>query len=187
MPNICFSHVIKIYKLQAYFSWLRPTFRYKIYWHEMFSIAEYHRFFMISGDNLDEATAFVEGFTSYFSFSRKRTGYSGEKKLVVRNLNFLLPCIPLIGQGCILIHLTIAEHLVFNVNFIIGVATFCKPEFTPSRCEEGLSGTLPSAEFDDAVGHLDGIEDEFSPEELRLLDNEGRCVITCHQLQVKVT
>ena len=111
----------------------------------MFSIAEYHRFFMISGDNLDEATAFVEGFTSYFSFSRKRTGYSGEKKLVVRNLNFLLPCIPLIGQGCILIHLTIAEHLVFNVNFIIGVATFCKPEFTPSRCEEGLSGTLPSA------------------------------------------
>jgi len=30
------------------------------------------------GDNLDEATALVDGYTSYFSFSRKRTGYSGE-------------------------------------------------------------------------------------------------------------
>ena len=26
---------------------------------------------------LDEPTAFIDGYTSYFSFSRKKTGYSG--------------------------------------------------------------------------------------------------------------
>ena len=33
---------------------------------------------MFSGDMLDEQTAVVEGYNSYFSFSRKRSGYSGE-------------------------------------------------------------------------------------------------------------
>ena len=67
----------------------------------------------------------------------------------------------------------------------VGVATFCKPDFTPTKCEEGLSGTLPSSTFDDSVGHRDGVDDEFSAEELRALDNEGRCVITCHQVEVR--
>ena len=30
------------------------------------------------GDMLDEPTAIVEGYNSYFSFSRKRSGYSGK-------------------------------------------------------------------------------------------------------------
>jgi hypothetical protein len=64
------------------------------------------------------------------------------------------------------------------------VATFCKPNFTPTKCEEGLSGTLPSSAFDDSVGLRSGVDDEFSPEELRALDNEGRCVITCHDVEV---
>lgn len=32
---------------------------------------------MLLGDLLDERTAIVDGYNSYFSFSRGRTGYSG--------------------------------------------------------------------------------------------------------------
>ena len=32
---------------------------------------------VFTGDQLDEPTAIVEGYNSYFSFSRKRSGYSG--------------------------------------------------------------------------------------------------------------
>lgn len=32
----------------------------------------------ITGDMLDEPTAIVEGYNSYFSFSKKRSGYSGK-------------------------------------------------------------------------------------------------------------
>jgi len=68
--------------------------------------------------------------------------------------------------------------------FCLGVATFCRPGFTPFKSEEGLTGTLPSSKFDDSIGFYDGIEDEFSAEDLRALDNEGRCVLTCHQVEV---
>ena len=34
--------------------------------------------FILVGDMLDEPTAIVDGYESYFSFSRKRTGYSGK-------------------------------------------------------------------------------------------------------------
>ena len=30
-----------------------------------------------TGDMLDESSAIVEGYNSYFSFSKKRSGYSG--------------------------------------------------------------------------------------------------------------
>lgn len=32
----------------------------------------------LAGDMLDEATAVVEGYNSYFSFSKKKSGYSGK-------------------------------------------------------------------------------------------------------------
>jgi hypothetical protein len=32
---------------------------------------------MFLGDMLDEPTAIVDGYNSYYSFSRKRSGYSG--------------------------------------------------------------------------------------------------------------
>lgn len=37
----------------------------------------------ITGDMLDEPTAIVEGYNSYFSFSKKRSGYSGKIKEVL--------------------------------------------------------------------------------------------------------
>ncbi|KAL4622599.1 DNA-(apurinic or apyrimidinic site) lyase 2 [Arapaima gigas] len=91
----------------------------------------------VTRDLLDEKTAIVEGYNSYFSFSRGRTGYSG-------------------------------------------VATFCKDSATPVAAEEGLTGLLTS--HDGAVGYY-GDQRDFSAEELQLLDNEGRAVITQHKVK----
>lgn len=90
----------------------------------------------VTRDLLDERTAIVDGYNSYFSFSRGRSGYSG-------------------------------------------VATFCKDRATPCAAEEGLSGLLTS--HDGAVKCY-GDHTDFSTEELQLLDNEGRAVITKHKI-----
>lgn len=92
----------------------------------------------VTRDNLEEPIALIDGYTSYFAFSRKRTGYSG-------------------------------------------VATFCKKDFTPVKSEEGLGGTLPSSEEKDAIGHYEEVNAEFVSEDLKALDQEGRCVLTQHQ------
>ncbi|XP_020493421.2 DNA-(apurinic or apyrimidinic site) lyase 2 [Labrus bergylta] len=89
----------------------------------------------VTRDLLDERTAIVDGYNSYFSFSRGRSGYSG-------------------------------------------VATYCKDSVTPFAAEEGLTGLLTNHEG--AVGcYAD--QTQFCSEELQLLDNEGRAVITQHK------
>ncbi|XP_068567741.1 DNA-(apurinic or apyrimidinic site) endonuclease 2 [Cebidichthys violaceus] len=90
----------------------------------------------VTRDLLDERTAIVDGYNSYFSFSRGRSGYSG-------------------------------------------VATYCKDGATPFAAEEGLTGLLTNHEG--AVGCY-GDQTEFCSEELQLLDNEGRAVITQHRI-----
>ncbi|XP_072224105.1 DNA-(apurinic or apyrimidinic site) endonuclease 2 [Leuresthes tenuis] len=90
----------------------------------------------VTRDLLDERTAIVDGYNSYFSYSRGRSGYSG-------------------------------------------VATYCKDRATPFAAEEGLTGLLTSHEG--AVGCY-GDHTEFTNEELQLLDNEGRAVITQHRV-----
>ncbi|XP_072305147.1 DNA-(apurinic or apyrimidinic site) endonuclease 2 [Eucyclogobius newberryi] len=90
----------------------------------------------VTRDLLDERTAIVEGYNSYFSYSRGRSGYSG-------------------------------------------VATYCKDQATPFAAEEGLTGLLTS--HDGAI-RCYGDHTEFSDEELQLLDNEGRAVITQHRI-----
>ncbi|KAL3064789.1 hypothetical protein OYC64_000926 [Pagothenia borchgrevinki] len=90
----------------------------------------------VTRDLLDERTAIVDGYNSYFSFSRGRSGYSG-------------------------------------------VATYCKDSATPCAAEEGLTGLLTHHEG--AVGCY-GDQSEFCSEELQLLDNEGRTVITQHRV-----
>ncbi|XP_056240904.1 DNA-(apurinic or apyrimidinic site) lyase 2 [Seriola aureovittata] len=90
----------------------------------------------VTRDLLDERTAIVDGYNSYFSYSRGRSGYSG-------------------------------------------VATYCKDSATPFAAEEGLTGLLTNHEG--AVGCY-GDHTEFSSEELQLLDNEGRAVITQHRI-----
>lgn len=67
---------------------------------------------------------------------------------------------------------------------VTGVATYCRERATPCSAEEGLSGTLQATRQSDVVGCYDDIEDEFTPQELRRLDSEGRAVITQHQLKV---
>ncbi|XP_039460005.1 DNA-(apurinic or apyrimidinic site) lyase 2 isoform X3 [Oreochromis aureus] len=61
-----------------------------------------------------------------------------------------------------------------------GVATYCKESATPFAAEEGLTGLLVNHK--DAVGCY-GDHTEFSSEELQLLDNEGRAVITQHKIK----
>uniref|UniRef100_A0A3Q0RR56 DNA-(apurinic or apyrimidinic site) endonuclease n=1 Tax=Amphilophus citrinellus TaxID=61819 RepID=A0A3Q0RR56_AMPCI len=90
----------------------------------------------VTRDLLDERIAIVDGYNSYFSYSRGRSGYSG-------------------------------------------VATYCKDSATPFAAEEGLTGLLTNHKS--AVGCY-GDHTEFSSEELQLLDNEGRAVITQHRI-----
>ncbi|XP_014827888.1 PREDICTED: DNA-(apurinic or apyrimidinic site) lyase 2 [Poecilia mexicana] len=95
----------------------------------------------VTRDLLDERTAIVDGYNSYFSYSRGRSGYSG-------------------------------------------VATYCRDNATPSAAEEGLTGLLTNHEG--AVGCY-GDHRDFSSEELQLLDNEGRAVITQHKIMCQDT
>ncbi|XP_062039850.1 DNA-(apurinic or apyrimidinic site) endonuclease 2 isoform X1 [Lepus europaeus] len=90
----------------------------------------------VTRDVLTEPLAIVEGYNSYFSFCRNRSGYSG-------------------------------------------VATFCKDSATPVAAEEGLSGLLATQNGD--VGCY-GNMDEFTQEELRALDSEGRALLTQHKI-----
>ncbi|XP_069741059.1 DNA-(apurinic or apyrimidinic site) endonuclease 2 isoform X1 [Narcine bancroftii] len=89
------------------------------------------------GDLLEEGTAILEGFNSYFSHSRARTGYSG-------------------------------------------VATYCMDNAIPLTAEEGLSGLLANQ----AVPVPHWLAEEFSEQELRELDNEGRALITKHRIRL---
>ncbi|MED6245394.1 DNA-(apurinic or apyrimidinic site) lyase 2 [Ataeniobius toweri] len=90
----------------------------------------------VTRDLLDEKTAIVDGYNSYFSYSRGRSGYSG-------------------------------------------VATYCRDSATPFAAEEGLTGLLNNHER--SVGCY-GAHTDFSNEELQLLDNEGRAIITQHKI-----
>ncbi|XP_072102634.1 DNA-(apurinic or apyrimidinic site) endonuclease 2 isoform X1 [Mobula birostris] len=91
----------------------------------------------VSRDLLEEDVAILEGFNSYFSHSRTRTGYSG-------------------------------------------VATYCTDDVAPFAAEEGLSGLLSGI---GAALPL-GLTDQFSEQELRQLDSEGRALITKHRLRL---
>lgn len=94
----------------------------------------------VTRDMLTDCVALIPGFSSYYSFSRRRTGYSG-------------------------------------------VATYVRMNATPHQAEEGLCGTLDSP--GDRVGGTEALTQtgEFSPEELRELDSEGRCVLTRHSVK----
>ncbi|XP_004478413.1 DNA-(apurinic or apyrimidinic site) endonuclease 2 [Dasypus novemcinctus] len=63
-----------------------------------------------------------------------------------------------------------------------GVATFCKDSATPIAAEEGLSGLL--ATQNGYVGCY-GNMDEFTQEELRTLDSEGRALLTQHKIRTQ--
>lgn len=60
-----------------------------------------------------------------------------------------------------------------------GVATYCKDSATPFAAEEGLSGVLSGHEG--ATGCY-GDQSDFCRDELQLLDNEGRAIITQHKI-----
>ncbi|CAO2640015.1 DNA-(apurinic or apyrimidinic site) endonuclease 2 [Lemmus lemmus] len=90
----------------------------------------------VTRDALMEPLAVVEGYNSYFSFSRSQSGYSG-------------------------------------------VATFCKDSATPVAAEEGLSGLFATLSGD--IGCY-GNMTEFTQEQLRALDSEGRALLTQHKI-----
>ncbi|XP_055480316.1 DNA-(apurinic or apyrimidinic site) endonuclease 2-like [Psammomys obesus] len=90
----------------------------------------------VTRDVLTEPLAIVEGYNSYFSFSRSRSGYSG-------------------------------------------VATFCRDSATPVAAEEGLTGQFATLNRD--VGCY-GNMTEFTQEQLRALDSEGRALLTQHKI-----
>lgn len=77
----------------------------------------------------------------------------------------------------LLSHYTIQTKVSFLT--CTGVATYCKDSATPYAAEEGLTGLLTNHEG--AVGSY-GDQSEFCSEELQLLDNEGRAVITKHRI-----
>ena len=112
---------------------------------------------------LDEATALVDGYTSYYSFSRKRAGYSGSQRYIL-SLCF--------------------NYIECSFKLLIGVATYCKNSCTPHKAEEGLTGTLNG--HNDQIDCYDNVHSSFTDDELRDLDAEGRCVMTLHKFKAKI-
>lgn len=79
---------------------------------------------------------------------------------------------------------TILPFLIMRCNtafplFCVGVATYCKDSATPFAAEEGLSGVLTS--YEGATGCY-GDQSDFCRDELQLLDNEGRAIVTQHNI-----
>lgn len=71
--------------------------------------------------------------------------------------------------------------ILFRIpSLFLGVATFCKDSATPVAAEEGLSGLFATQNGD--VGCY-GNMDEFTQEELRALDSEGRALLTQHKIR----
>lgn len=64
----------------------------------------------------------------------------------------------------------------------LGVATYCRETVTPVKAEEGIAGTF--GPHNDPVGYYDHVHCQFTDEDLRNLDLEGRCIITQHTIQV---
>jgi len=93
----------------------------------------------VTRDMLEESVAVLPGFSSYFAFSRRRTGYSG-------------------------------------------VATFCRSDATPVQAEEGITGMF---RVKDGVEGGEDVNKEFTNDELRRLDAEGRCVMTRHKVKTR--
>lgn len=93
----------------------------------------------------------ADGYNSYFSFCRSKTGYSGTAQLVV-------------NYHC--------DEYVLS-----GVATFCKAECTPVAAEEGLTGVLKCTT--DAVCCYP-IQNDMSNELLQEIDaGEQQSFVTC--------
>ncbi|XP_076060042.1 DNA-(apurinic or apyrimidinic site) endonuclease 2-like [Oratosquilla oratoria] len=95
----------------------------------------------VTRDMLEERIAIVEGFSSYFSFSRNRRGYSG-------------------------------------------VATYCTTDATPTHAQEGLSGIFGSS-LPNETGSTESLPGEWSPKDLKVIDSEGRAVITQHSFKTE--
>jgi AP endonuclease 2 len=108
------------------------------------------------GDVIDEQTATFEGYTSFFSFSRARSGYSGKNKTAI-----------------------LSSITIYSLP---GVATLCKSVIIPVRAEEGLTGQLVPPNCTDSVG-CNGSSD-ITTERMKLLDSEGRALITQFKLNV---
>ena len=79
--------------------------------------------------------------------------------------------------GCLKCQCTSLNQTVLS---FLGVATYCKDSASPFSAEEGLTGLLNTT-HEGTVGSY-GNQREFSCEELQLLDNEGRAVITQHKV-----
>lgn len=76
--------------------------------------------FCLLGDMLDEVTAIVEGYNAYFSFSKVKTGYSGEFKCANKHRSNIRYC----NQGSISLQkehgLTVLEEK--NIEMFFGTA-----------------------------------------------------------------
>eukprot|EP00088_Acartia_fossae_P067981 TRINITY_DN853_c0_g1_i3.p1 TRINITY_DN853_c0_g1~~TRINITY_DN853_c0_g1_i3.p1 ORF type:complete len:534 (-),score=82.79 TRINITY_DN853_c0_g1_i3:10-1611(-) len=91
----------------------------------------------VTRDMLPEPLAIIPGYTSYYTFTRNSTAYSG-------------------------------------------VATYVRNSCTPIAAEDGITGYLSKTES--TIGGTDLINQEFTQEEMKSLDAEGRCVITKHKI-----
>jgi len=60
-----------------------------------------------------------------------------------------------------------------------GVATYCRLSCTPCQAEEGLAGVSGGG---DTIGGTEALKQEFTSEEIKNIDAEGRCVITRHKV-----
>ncbi|KAK7085169.1 DNA-(apurinic or apyrimidinic site) lyase 2 [Halocaridina rubra] len=93
----------------------------------------------VTRNMLEGSLAIVDGYTSYFAFSRKKSGYSG-------------------------------------------VATYCSQNATPTHAQEGLTG-IYGDNLLDGGGTSNALSGQWTGEELKDLDAEGRAIITQHTIK----
>ena len=115
--------------------------------------------FLCAGAQLGHDVAICEGYNAFFSFCRVKQGYSGALAAMI------------ISCG----HCS-------TISSSSGVVTFCSTSWTPVAAEEGLTGVALAdhqQRREDSVGCPADLS-HLSPQEVSLLDSEGRAVVTEH-------
>lgn len=81
----------------------------------------------------------------------------------------------------------ISENVLELFSCFTGVATYCREIAMPICAEEGLSGCFQTNTLEtNGIGLYEGIDREFTLQELKRLDSEGRAIITQHKIKVMI-
>lgn len=128
-------------------------------------------FFGFLGKQLDQSQVIPPGYSSYFSFSSNRIGYSGKTSVIIIAILF--------NSDSVIF--TICSSF-FALKFVAGVATFCSNSWAPIKADEGLFPFQRATEDFDVGGYLELSEEEES--HAKFANADGRTVLIQNLVQV---